>query len=360
MSNVAKRADFGGNWEEIVQDWCLGNSLSIAPQVAWDAFGVLERLWAERLDEVLNSSQRGLALVVQLVDDGLTIAACEHLAGFNTVFKRWKDGQSGARSELRFAAALVGLRYSPTLEPSHKGNVLDAVISVGGQNVYFEVAAPEYADVVQQAFGAMRALSKRLAEENPGANISIHLLTEPLPNVCHRIADYVRSLGPPTKPDAGVLHGVARVRIAPIRARLPGVQLPGEAARSPLVCSAMAVRKDAVWGRANVCLPIGDDRAETLLRRELSHFHHQTTNVVVLDVSRVIGGMKSWVPLVKRRFQPKINRRCGAVVLLRSVNSVFPPAMNLNTLVLSNQHAYRPVPTPLLDQLGDLPNWWQI
>ena len=356
---MGERSDFGQSWTDIVQDWCLGVAPSIPHSVGWAALGALERLWPERLDEFLNSRQRGSAVIVPLIDDGLTIEGCESLAGFDKVFTRWKGGDRGARSELKFAAALVGLGYSPMLEPDLEGKVLDAVISVAEDNVYFEVATPEYSDAVQQAFQAMKALSTRLAQQNPGAKMSIHLLTEPLPEVRDKIADYVRTLAPPTKAHVGVLQGVAHVRIAPAGVRLPTLQRPGEAARSPLICSATVVRKDAVWGRADVCLPISDDRAERLLHRELSHFHRQSTNVLVLESSQVIGGMKSWVPLVKRRFQPNMNRRCGAVVLSQSLMTVTPPAVGLNTLVLRNQYAYRPVPAPLLHQLGRLPNWWQ-
>jgi hypothetical protein len=296
---------------------------------------------------------------VGLIDDGLTIEGCESVAGFDRVFTRWKGGDRGARSELRFAAALVGLGYSPILQPYLKGKVLDAVISVARHNVYFEVATPEYSDAVQQAFKAMKGLSARLAKENPGANISVYLLTEPLPQVCDSIADYVHTLAPPTNPNVGVLQEVAHARIAPAGVRLSPLQLPGKAARSPLICSATAARKEGVWGRADVCLPITDDRAESILHRELSHFHRESTNVLVLDISQVIGGMKSWVPLLKRRFQPKMNRRCGAVVLLDSDISAIAPAVNVKTLVLSNQYACRPVPAPLLEELARIPNPWR-
>ena len=356
---MGKRSDFGQSWTDIVQDWCLGVAPSIPQSVGWAALGALERLWPERLDELLNSRQRGSAVVVPLIDDGLTIEACESLAGFEEVFTRWNAGDRGARSELKFAAALLGLGHRPRLQPGLEGKVLDAVISVAGHNVYFEVATPEYSDAVQQAFTAMKGLAARLAKENPAANISIYLLTDPLPEVCDRVSDYVRTLLPGSTPKAGVVQGTAHVRIAVSGEPLPPLQLQGEAAPSPVICSATAVRKEGVWGRADVCLPITDDRAETLLHRELSHFHRQSTNVLVLDISQVIGGMKSWVPLIKRRFQPTVNRRCGAVVLLERSVSAIPPAMNLNTLVLGNQYACRPVPAPLLEQLARIPNPWR-
>ncbi len=356
---MAKRADFGDNWEEIVQDWCLGSSPAIAPQVGWDALGVLERLWSQRLDEVLNSSARGSPIVVALVDDGLTIAACENLTGFNRVFKRWKEGERGARSELRFAATLLALGHRPTLEPSVKGKVLDAVISLANQNVYFEVATPEFSDAVQQAWQRMNTLATRLTNENPGTSISVYLVAEPTAQALHKIAEKVPRLTPTDAGTLDELSGIAHLRCATVDAELGAFDPLHGSDELPRLVVASAARREGAFSRADVKLPITDDRAERLMHKELSHFARRERNVLVLNISRVIGALKRWEPLVKRRLQPKMNRRCGAVALLSTVGTVSPPAVELKSLVVRNQYAYVPVPAPLLKQLGALPNWWQ-
>jgi hypothetical protein len=342
-----------------VRDWFLGITPPIPEPAGWAALAALDRLWPEYAAGLLNSRQRGSAVFVPLIDDGLTIAACEGLAGFTEVFTRWKGGGHGAPSELRFAAALVRAGYSPILQPRLESNVLHAVISLAGQSVYFEVAAPEYSDAVQQAFASMRTLSSKLADENPGVIVSIHLLTDPLPEVWDEVCDYVRTLAPSATTTAEILQDVAHLRTAVGGEPLPPPQLQGEALQSPLICSATARLTHGVWERADVYLPITDERAETLLHRELGHFSRHTTNVLALDISQVIGGMKSWVPLLKRRFQPNMNRRCGAVVLLENSVSAVDAAMDLHTLVLGNEHACRPVPPLLLQQLRCLRNLWR-
>lgn len=52
--------------------------------------------------------------MAHVIDDGLTLAACQNLDGFEGVLNRIKKGEQSALSELRFAAALVDLGYYNT------------------------------------------------------------------------------------------------------------------------------------------------------------------------------------------------------------------------------------------------------
>lgn len=359
VGKLGGRADFGENWEAVVQDWCLGNRPSIAAEDGWHALGVLERLWPERLEQTLSSSSRGPLIVVALVEAGLTIDACKDLAGFDEVFKRLKGGERAAESELRLAAALVGLDYAPTLEPRLEGKRLDARISVGSHTVYFEVSTPEHADPVRQAWDRMSSLSSKLAELNPGANTSVYLLSEPTPEVWDEIVDLTQTLTATPTGTVAELPGVGYVRTAPAQAELPSLDALSESVRAPRLYAATAARIGGIWARAEVSLPLTDERAGKLMHRELSHFSRSERNVLVIFVAQVVGGVKAWVPLIQRRFQAKINRRCGAVVVVEGPISAVGPAVQLKSRVLTNPHAYMPVPQALLEQLGSLPNWWR-
>jgi len=57
MTTVGHRYDFGKDWDEVVRDWCLGVSLPLESDKAWETLEALEHLWPERLGEVLTRCQ---------------------------------------------------------------------------------------------------------------------------------------------------------------------------------------------------------------------------------------------------------------------------------------------------------------
>lgn len=317
---------------------------------------MVERLWPERLDEELASNRRGLPFVVDLVDIGLTLRACEHFEGFAEVLSRVKKRQKGARSELRIAAALLQLGYRPVLEPRVKGKRLDTLISDQGNDIYFEVTAPQHSEGVRQALEGMNTLASSLTEQNPGTNIDVYLLSDPVPHAVQALLDYVHSLTSPSSETVHELQGIAFVRYEVYRAEVTAFQPINEHVGDASLVVAGARRQKEQDARASVQLPFTDERAANLMSRELSHFSAEEINVLVVQVSQVIGGMKGRVPLIQRRFQPRIDRRCGAVVLVETL--LQGNGMGLESTVLENPHAHRRPPATLLKGLGNLPNWW--
>lgn len=43
MVIIGHRRDFGKGWAEVVNDWCLGISLPVQADQAWEALGALEQ-----------------------------------------------------------------------------------------------------------------------------------------------------------------------------------------------------------------------------------------------------------------------------------------------------------------------------
>lgn len=85
---MGKRTDFGANWSDFVANWCSGVTPSISGDEGWRVLGVLERLWPEYLDTVLDKGLKGIAIMVPAIDLGVTLEACEHLVGFDKVLAR--------------------------------------------------------------------------------------------------------------------------------------------------------------------------------------------------------------------------------------------------------------------------------
>ncbi len=72
--------------------------------------------------------------------------------------------------------------------------------------------------------------------------------------------------------------------------------------------------------------------------------------MVVMDVSAALPfGFEPWVPFISRWFQPRLNRRLGAVVLVQTHNQA--PALIRRCAVVTNPHAYKPLPLSLVDGL---------
>ena len=110
--------------------------------------------------------------------------------------------------------------------------------------------------------------------------------------------------------------------------------------------------EDGIKTRTNVGVSITDERAQRLMSAEAEHFSREEINILVMDVSRVPDGIRCWSPLIQRRFQPNINRRFGAVVLLSSY--IEAAGISRRCSVLQNQYAYKKPPKCILDNLVKL------
>ncbi len=162
MTTVGHRHDFGKDWDEVIRDWCLGASLPLESDKAWEALGALEHLWPERLGEVFTRGQRGYFVMAHVIDDGLTLAACRNLDGFEGVLTRIKKGEQAALSELRFAAALVNVGYEPVLDKEYRRKRPDALIIAENKEIFIDVITPEMSEDTKQAEVIASTLAQKL------------------------------------------------------------------------------------------------------------------------------------------------------------------------------------------------------
>lgn len=351
---MGRRADFGVSWPDVVATWCLGTALDVPGEEAWEALGVLEHLWPERLDQVLRGSAKGLGAMLPLIDLGLSLAACQNLTGFDHVFGRLKEGEDAALSEIKVAAALANLGYRLLLEPFLEGKRLDALVLVDENEVYVEVASPELSDAMKEAYAGMAALADRLAEESSGTCIDVHLVTEPTRDVLESVVEFIKTSTPSSTEVVCELPGVAFIRHQMFSENRSSFQpVPISAGRPVLFTEHIGKRIGAdVETHVSVNLPLSDGRAERLITAEIHHFSPKESNILVLDVTKVPDGIRSWTPLVERRFQPGRNRRLGAVVLFS--DGIFKAGILQMWSVLRNPYAYRPPPEPLLNGIASL------
>ncbi len=351
---MGKRSDFGKTWSDVVANWYLGVRPETGPEAGWNALGTLECLWPEYLDKVLAEGARGVGVMAPVVDRGLALAACCQLVGFNSVLSRMQQGNTAALSEAQFAAALVKAGYHPVLEPWLRGKRLDTVVFVHGQRVYVEVVCPELSDVMRQAYASMQTLAERLVNETVGTRVGVRILAEPDREVLDSVLSFVAAATPSlTK----VVHQLGDMALVQYEVASPNLSPFQPAPLSPGVPTLFveSVRKQSgVVTRVHVDLPMSDERAERLVHTEARHFSRDQTNLLAMDVTKVPGGIRTWTPLIERRFQPTRNRRIGAVALFSSGLSVHRGALLRRWTVLCNPHALNPVPQSLLSDIVSL------
>jgi hypothetical protein len=353
---MGRTTSLGANWRDFVSTWFDGREPLIEGNRAWKALEVLQRLWPERLEKDLKEGAVHVQTVARLIDDAVTLAACEHLPGFDGVFDRVRLGQRGAACELRWAATLAQLGHEVTLEPELEGKHPDASILHEGEQVYFEVTSPEYSEAIRQVWDLTRSLAWRMAREEPPSLVSAYLTAEPGREVAETVMDFLRDLD---RDALGTTHHLPGVGF--VRCTEPGTE---ECDFDPATDSWMFAEVGVSagtpkGGRADVRTRVTDERAQRFIDGEMHHFAVDYANVLVMDVSRVPRGIDTWPPSIGRRLQPVVNRRCGAVVVLDIWTASPPASVGLRSRLLKHPNPYRPVPVELAEQLRSLPNWWE-
>ncbi len=344
----------GLSWEQFLADWCLGVAPLQSPVEVARAFGALARRTPDRLKAFQDLNKRGIAEVAPLVALGLAIAAIEHLPNFDGMLHRLNDGQAPAEAEIKVAAALQELSLSPVLEPPLGTRVLDAMVEVEGRLVYIEVISPATSDEMVEARTATLALAEQVVSREDGTHTELMLLEPPTGSHDVHLAAIDDT------PVDGVTHEVEGLGLIQRRSLVPGAT-PDLSGRIPRlddkpVLGAATVRTDGARVSCSVTVRfcLSDERTHRLLMKELKHFSPSEANVIVVCVSGVIGGLKYWVPLVERWFQPDRNTRVGAVALYEEVLEGEPTAVRQHWRVLANPHAAVPVPPSLLEALASL------
>jgi len=341
-------SDFGADWPTFIAAWWPNSPLQLPADDAWTALQVAERLWPEQVEQELNSVVRSSLVLGRLLNLGATLQRCEALHGFESVFERLRGGDSGALSELRFAARLLLLGYSPQLDPAIGDKRLDVAFPVGADTVLTEVISPQFSQYGRALSDQLTNLAETLKATRPHSSIDVFLTFDPnteLTTTLMQIATNYDS-------DRAVvmeLENAAYVRITPFTSS--ATPFAPVVVDSHITLGVVAFEFGPARNtRVTVCIPFSDERAGRLVDAEGHHFPKDSFNLLVMDLSGIPNGLRHWVPLVARRLQPTINRRFGAVCLFQAeANATDPP---WQSIIVENLYARQPLPQVLLRQLG--------
>jgi hypothetical protein len=339
--------EFGHSWEDFARDWCLNSALGHEPSEVARALSALNRLWHERVARLTEGSARGVGLIASAVDTGSLLAVCEGLESFQEVLQRLKADERSAYSELVLVASLSRLGYFPRFGPPIGGRVLDAACSVGRIPVLIEVVAPDCSGASAAEQLVVKKLTDEVRRSVSKCRVEVEVFRPFLEADIPTIVKAVRSAFPRSW---SLVADKARLRRIDAGQALPPT-FDGEGAQI-FLGGGKDVQDDSTG--VIVQWETSDERAKRVFNGEYHQFSPGVANILVVNVSAVSGGMKTWPPLMARLLQPNRNRKVGAVVFFEQGLVGPPEAIRRRWRVLLNPHAHVAIPESLITDLESL------
>jgi hypothetical protein len=103
----------------------------------------------------------------------------------------------------------------------------------------------------------------------------------------------------------------------------------------------------------SVRMPFTDERADAFLKREAKQLSKDERGLIMVDMKNAHSGMKRWDLLIRRRLQPDVHTRVGAVCLFTSGLELGRTGVQLlfDFKTIENPHATQPLPQWILDEI---------
>jgi hypothetical protein len=262
--------------------------------------------------------------------------------------ERWRHGidEQGVNAELRILAQLCRVGFELELYPQVAGRVPDARIRVTPRQPwkYVESSQRGMSKIRSGAELTMQRISERAAHSFPGVHSKIALLRQPEAPELRRILEWLESL-----PASGSqLEDLAVLSLEPIETATEADDVLHQHVPEPRLFTTQIVA-GASAAKATACIGIEDTGAETMLREEAKQLPAAESGILILDISAMIDGIGVWEPLVRRRFQPGIHTRVGAVVLTQWYRGA--RGRQSESIVLANPHATFPIDSDIIEKL---------
>jgi len=362
------------SWQEIEEDWLKGSSICFAPSLVVEAFNSVEAIFGREYLEKIR--QRGASVTLRIVELGLILKEVRLLKDSNKLLERLGKGDPSALSEARLIAHYRQHNLPVLIEPkvSFEGveRYADFAVQYKGKLIFVEVAQPLPSDEEKKTKKAMHQMLDEVGDVQQLCKIHIYLYKLPndkeIEKIRNACLDLVEREDQPCEYEVGKVGIILSETLDPEEEHHEGMNVL-------LTVSDLDIptKFDEIYGkkpfffdvrvnfrgppirnisRLLVHMPFTDLRADRILHREMRQLSPDEYNMIALDISRIPAILKrasplNWTYLIRGRLQPDLNRRVGAVLLVRhwfSSNSV-----SVERKVVRHPNPYKSLPDGFLE-----------
>ncbi len=270
------------------------------------------------------------------------------LSNADQIATRWKSGinEHGVATELSIFADLFRSGVKLELFPSVSGRVPDARIRLSSAQpwTYVEASQRTISKIQRESEAAMQRIVANALGARPNVHSKVAMLRLPAEPEMQRIIDWLYS-----SPESGsALEDLVMLWVEPLEAAVGVNEELYKHVPEPRLFMAQVADGKPIK-KATVAMRIEDRGAARMLEEEAGQLPSSECGIVIIDTTRVIGGPDAWEPIIRRRLQPSINTRIGAVILTRSLYGA--NGRESESVTITNCHAAIPVESALVERL---------
>lgn len=351
--------------KEIEEDWLVAKitSLALGTQETVAAFErvdkILGRAWIDACRVSSGSIVRGTAPTLRVVSMGQRLATLDGVAATEELIEHVRLGDDSAESELTAIFLIRSQRRTAQVElyPPVGNRVADFRVREGEEPwTYVEVTQPDWSEATERARATLDRVAALVANIKKSFSLEVFLRREPTEQ---EIGQLVQAL--PQFCDQEGMHRqelLAQLGLLLLNESPPGQIVTGDHGEEVRPRIGMA---KAIFGSGEphrhiaVRMAFSDERAEAFLTSEARQLPTDAPGLIIMGLSRAPGAFKSWEPLLKRRFQPRMHTRVSAVCLFGGglLRTPAGEAWLPETKVVLNPHAKLALPKWINDALTE-------
>jgi hypothetical protein len=312
---------------------------------------VLGRDWIEQS----RGDVRGPLTTLPVVVMGKRLACLDGLPGNEQIIEKLRDRDPSAYAELHAIYLLGRDRHIefdlfPEVAVGARRRVPDLRVRCdGGLWVYVEICRPATSEVAERAQATVVALAEVVRTISKPIALEVFLRREPTDEEVESLHTHIAAF---------CLQEIASCEELPNGLGLlvrsehpPGMLVPTDHVGEE-VCPRFGAAKMIGGGseptrHVMVRMPFSDQRAEKFISKEAAQLPTDAPGLIMIDLTEVRTGSRSWEPLITRRFQPNIHTRVGGVCMFSS--AILATQNGLASLsetkVLINPHSRIAVPS---------------
>lgn len=340
--------------EELQRDWYL-DSLQVETELALEAFVTLDALFGTEWIREWVADTRGPAVTLRLIVLGICAKVLPGATNTASLLEKLKRREPSAIAEVKALALCV--RHpdiQAEVEPLVKRpgrphpRCPDFRIRKGSDAwTYVEVSAPNAGKFRTSLETHLLALINELNLHLGGRDVRVTLAG---PNVdAQTVAEAVAALKTMGQ-GSRVLSDGSIISLA--QSGIALVDHPSKIADGFHLVLTQGGRKQE---QIRITVPFTDERAAAILEAEAKQLPDDSPTVIMIEGTSLHGSIADWTKLLRRRLQPNINTRIGALCIFTHDIAITTDPLGLrmdtSAVMVDNPHARFPVPSWVLQDL---------